>query len=94
VFLHSFSSLCFLVFPNFVTLETEEETLEREQNDCDILEGLGEYKCDTGILVKNVSLVVNIKTLNGRFIEHITTQVLCGVDGGCGKECGKEEERF
>ena len=44
--------------------------IEREQNECDVLETLGEYKCDTGMTVENVSVVVNIKTLKGRFTAH------------------------
>jgi len=35
-------------------LETEEQTLEREQNEPDVLEALGEYKCDAGMSVENV----------------------------------------
>ena len=46
-----------------VTLETQEQTLEREQNERDVLEALDEYKCDTGMSVENVPVVVNIKTL-------------------------------
>jgi hypothetical protein len=30
-------------------LETEEQTLEREQDELDVLEALGEYKCDARI---------------------------------------------
>ena len=30
--------------------------LERDQNQCDVLEVLGEFKCDTGMSVENVSL--------------------------------------
>ena len=44
--------------PDPVALETEEQTLKSEQNECDILEALGEYKCDAGISVENVSAVV------------------------------------
>ena len=44
-----------------VVLETEELTLEREQDERDVLEALDEYKCDTGMPVENVSVVVNIK---------------------------------
>jgi hypothetical protein len=51
--------------PDPVALETEEQTLEREQNERDDLEALYEYKCDTGMSVENVSTVVNIKTLKG-----------------------------
>jgi hypothetical protein len=46
-------------------LETEEQTLEREQNERDVLETLGEYKCDGGMCVENVSMVVNIKHCTG-----------------------------
>ena len=35
--------------PDPVVLETEEQMLEREQDECDVLDELGEYKCDTGI---------------------------------------------
>ena len=37
--------------PNPVALETEEQGLEREQNERDVLEALGEYKRDTGMSV-------------------------------------------
>ena len=38
--------------PDPVSLETEEQRLEREQNEHDVLEALGDYKCatDAGIL--------------------------------------------
>ncbi len=51
-------------------METEEQTLKSEQNERDVPETLGEYKCDAGMSVENVSTVVNIKTLKGRFIAH------------------------
>ena len=35
--------------PDSVALETEDQTLEREQKERDVLEALGEYKCDTGM---------------------------------------------
>jgi hypothetical protein len=38
-------------------LETEEQTLEREQNERDVLEALGDYKYDTGMSVENVLVV-------------------------------------
>ena len=64
----------FASLPNPVALETEEQSLEmfheREQNERDVLEPLGEYKCDTGMSVENVSAIVNIQTLEGRFITH------------------------
>jgi hypothetical protein len=41
----------------------QERTLEREQNERDVLEALDEYKCTAGISFENVSVVVNIKTL-------------------------------
>ena len=56
--------------PDPVALETEKQMLEREQNVRDVLEALGDYKCDAGMSVENVSAVVNIKTLMGRFIAH------------------------
>jgi len=45
-----------------------EHTLEREQNERDVRETLGEYKCDAGMSVQNVPVIVNIKILSGRFI--------------------------
>jgi hypothetical protein len=33
-------------------------------------EGLGKYKCDTRMSVENVSTVVDIKILKGRFVVH------------------------
>ena len=56
--------------PDPVSLETEEQRLEREQNEHDVLEALGDYKCDAEMSVENVPAVVNIKTLKGRFIAH------------------------
>jgi len=50
-------------------LETEEQKLEREQNEHDVLEALGDYKRDTGMSVENVP-VVNINSLKRRFIAH------------------------
>ena len=47
--------------PDPVALETEEQTLEREQNERGVLEALGGYKCDAGMSVENVSAVVNIR---------------------------------
>jgi len=67
-------------------LETEEQSLEREQNERDVLEALRDYKCDTGMSVENGPAVVNIKTLKGRFI---ASSLLGGVGGGCSEECGK-----
>ena len=44
--------------PDPVALETEEQTLEREQNERDVLsEALGEYKCDAGMSFENVPAV-------------------------------------
>ena len=48
--------------PDPVVLETEEQSLEREQNERDVLEALCEYKCDAVM-----PAVVNIRTLKGRF---------------------------
>ena len=38
--------------PDPVALETEEQRLEREQNERDVLEALGAYKCDAGMFVE------------------------------------------
>ena len=54
--------------PDPVALETEEQTHEREQNERDVLDVLGEYKCDAGMSVENVPAIVNIKTLKGLLI--------------------------
>ena len=70
-------------------METEEQSLEREQNERDVLEALGDYKCDAGMPVENMPAVVDIQTLKGRFY---CTQVLYWVGGGDGEECGKEGE--
>ena len=35
------------------------QTLEREQNERDVLEALGEHKCDAGMFVENVPAVVH-----------------------------------
>ena len=67
-------------------LETEEQRLERKQNECDVLEALGDYKCDAGMSVETVPAVVNIR----RTID--STQVVYWVVGGCGVECGQEDE--
>ena len=42
-------------------LETEEQMLEREQNERYFRDALGEYKCDAGMSVEDVSAIVNIK---------------------------------
>jgi hypothetical protein len=49
------------------------QTLEREQNERDVLEALGDYKCDAGMSVENVPAVVKI-TLNRRFVAHTKTE--------------------
>ena len=56
--------------PDPVVFETEEQILEREQNERDVLDALGEYKCDAGMSVEDVPAVVNIKTLKLRLIAH------------------------
>ncbi len=48
-----------------VVLETEEQMLESEQIE---RKALGEYKCDTGMSVQDVPVIVDIKTLKGRLI--------------------------
>jgi hypothetical protein len=42
----------------------------KEQNERDVLEALGDYKCDAGMSVENVSALVNIRALKGRCIAH------------------------
>jgi hypothetical protein len=44
--------------PDPVALETEEQRLEREQNESDVLEALGDHKCDIGMSVENVPAVL------------------------------------
>ena len=56
--------------PDPVVVEAEEQMLEREQNERDVLEALGEYKCDAGMSVKDVPAIVNIITLKGRLIAN------------------------
>ena len=53
-------------------------TFEREKNHRDVLEALGEHKCDTGMSVENVREVVYISTLKGRF-KLLQTKSLLGV---------------
>ena len=43
--------------PDPVALETEEQRLEREQNERDVLEALGDYKCDARMSVENVPVL-------------------------------------
>jgi hypothetical protein len=56
--------------PDHVVLKTEEQMLERELNEGDVLDALGEYKCDAGMSVEDVAVIVNIKTLKGRLIAN------------------------
>jgi hypothetical protein len=61
--------------------------LEREQNQCDVFDALGEYMCDSGMSVEDVSTIVNIKP-KGRLITHkFNTGWTVGV-----VKSGKEEE--
>jgi len=55
---------CSASLPDPVALDTKEQTLERKQNECDVLEALGEYKCDAGMSVEGVPALVNKKTYN------------------------------
>jgi hypothetical protein len=66
--------------PDPVALETEEQRLEREQNERDFLEALGDYKCDAGMSVEYVpAAVVHLKTLKGLFLAHkFSTSSLLG----------------
>jgi hypothetical protein len=74
--------------PDPVVLETEEQMFEREQNERDVLDVLGEYKCDAGMSVENVPAIVNIKTLKGRLIAH---KFITGWAAGAEKSVEKEE---
>ncbi len=56
--------------PDPVVLETEEQMHEKEQTERDVLDVLGEYKCDFGMSVKNVPAILHIKTLKVRLIAH------------------------
>jgi hypothetical protein len=60
--------------PAPVVAETEEQTLEREQNDRNVLsDALGEYECDAGMSVEDLPAIVKIKlmkTLKWRLIAH------------------------
>ena len=51
--------------PDPVDLETDEQMLEREQDERDVLDTLDEYTCDSGMSVEDVLVIVNIKTLKG-----------------------------
>ena len=61
----------------------------REQNDRDVLEALGEYKCDAGMSVEDVPAIVSIKTLKGRLIAH---KFNTGWALGAGKCLEKKED--
>ena len=53
-----------------VVLETEEQMLEREKNERVVLDVPGEYKCDVGMSLEDVPVIVNIKTLKSQLIAH------------------------
>ncbi len=44
--------------------------LERQQNELDVLEALGEHKCDAGMSVEDVPAIVKIKILKRPLIAH------------------------
>ena len=71
--------------PDPVVVETEEKMLQRKQNERDVLDALGEYECDTGMSVEDVPGLDNEGVID-------CTQVQYWLGGGCGEECGKEEE--
>ncbi len=49
--------------PDPVVLETEEQMLEREQNERDVLsDALDEYKCDSGMSIENVPALLTCIT--------------------------------
>ena len=47
--------------PDPVDLETDEQMLEREQNERDVLDALGQYKCDAGMSVEDVLRLLTSK---------------------------------
>ena len=57
--------------------------LESEQNEHDVLEALGEYKCDAGMPVEDVPAIVSRKTLKGRWIAHKFNTVWAVGAGKC-----------
>jgi hypothetical protein len=59
-------------------LETEEQALEREQNERQVLDSVGGYKCPSGMSVEHVPAIANIKKLPWRG----------------DRECRNEEESF
>jgi hypothetical protein len=48
--------------PDPVALETEEQGLEKEQNEHNDLEALGAYKCDAGMSVENVPALASLQS--------------------------------
>ncbi len=52
----------------FLTMRQRSRDSKERRMRVMFLEGLGDYKCDTGMSVENVLAVVDIKTLEGRFI--------------------------
>ena len=45
--------------------ETEEQTLDIGQNECDVLDAGGHYKCAPGMSLEDAPVVVNITSLKG-----------------------------
>ena len=70
------------------SLGDRRQSLEREQNERDVLDALSEYKYDARMSVEDVNAIVHVKTL--KVIDY--TKVQNWVGGGCGEECGKDEE--
>ena len=50
-----------------------------EENECDVLGTLDEYKFDVGMSVENVSVVVHIKTLKASLQSSISQQRVDGL---------------
>ena len=44
-------------------METEEQTLERKQNEREVFDAVGDYECPPGISVEEVPELVKITTL-------------------------------
>jgi len=72
-------------------VETEEQTLEREPNEREAFDAVGDYECPLGLSVEDVPELVKITTLKRRLLAH---RFSTAVGGGWGEESRKEEESW
>ena len=63
--------------PDSVALQTEEQTLKSEQNERDVPETLGEYKCDAGNICRECACGCSHKNTGGTILLH-TSSLLGG----------------